>query len=92
MRLLCDGKEIPPVHPGRFKFLLYNMKREVVDTTYGGFYTYPYDSIPAGCNAVSLEIYSEKNPQEPLVHPVDPGILVHVRADFEPYRRLHAKQ
>ncbi|HKO05932.1 MAG TPA: serine protease [Candidatus Acidoferrales bacterium] len=92
MRLLCDGRELPPVHPGRFKFLLYNLKHEVVDTTFMGSYTYSYDSIPAGCNAVSLEIYSEKNPQEPVVHPVDPGILAHIRADFEPYRRLHATQ
>ena len=90
MRLLCDGKEIPPIHPGRFKMYLLNLKREVTDTSFGGSFTYPYDSIPASCNAVSLEIYSEKNPQEPLVHPVDAAILAHVRADFEPYRRLHS--
>ena len=90
MRLLCDGKEIAPVHPGRMKMYLSNLKGEVTDTTFAGMYTYPFDSIPARCNAVSLEIYSEKNPQEPVVHAVDPEILGRVRADFEPYRKLHA--
>ena len=91
MRLLCDGKEIAPVHPGRVKILLFNLKREVTDTTYGGLYTYLADSIPANCTAASLEIYSEKDPAQPLVHAVEPGILSRVRADFEPYRRQHGQ-
>jgi S1-C subfamily serine protease len=92
MRLLCDGKEIAPVHPGRIKMYLFNLKREISDTTYAGFYTYPANSFFSSCNSASLEVYSEKTPQQPVVHPIEPAIVARVREDLEPYRRLHIPQ
>lgn len=92
MRLLCDGKEVAAVHPGRYKINLYNLKSEVTDTTYGGFYTYPANAFSSGCGAATLEIYSEKNPQLPVVRAVDPSIVTRVLADLEPYRRLHGQR
>jgi S1-C subfamily serine protease len=92
LRLVCDGKEIAPVHPGRVKIYLYNLKREVTDTTYGGLYTYLAGPILSNCSSATLEIYSEKNPEQPLVRAVEPAILSRVRADFEPYRKQHGPQ
>ena len=87
MRLLCGGKEIPPIDPGRSEYELHDQRNRVIDTTMQGFYSYPPDAISPSCGTMSLEIYSEKDPNTPITQPVETGTVQRVWADFEPYRK-----
>ena len=86
MRLLCGGKEIPPIDPGRREFELY-ARGKTVDTTFEGMYKYPPDAISPSCGGVTLEIFSEKDPNTPVTKPFDAETIQRVWNDFEPYRR-----
>jgi len=87
MRLLCGGKEVPPIDPGRGPRELRDVRNRVVDTTMEGFYSYPPDAISPSCGGVSLEIFSEKDPNTPITLPVETATVERVWADFEPYRK-----
>jgi S1-C subfamily serine protease len=87
MRLLCGGKEIPPIDPGRSEYELHDARNRVVDTTMQGFYSYPPDAISPTCGSVNLEIYSEKDPNTPITQPVETVTVERVWSDFEPYRK-----
>jgi len=87
MRLLCGGKEISPIDPGRSDYELRDARNRVIDTTMQGFYSYPPDAISPSCGAVSLEIFSEKDPNTPITQPVETATVERVWADFEPYRK-----
>jgi Trypsin-like peptidase domain len=86
MRLLCDGKEVTPILPGREDFDLYDQRERKVDTTHQGAYEYLPGAVSPACGAVVLEIYSEKSPNTPEVRVVDPATVQRVWADFEPFR------
>jgi len=86
MRLLCGGKEIPPIDPGRTDYELRDQRERVIDTTTQGFYSYPPDAISPSCGSVSLEIFSERDPNTPITQPVETATVQRVWADFEPYR------
>jgi hypothetical protein len=90
MRLLCGGKEVTPVEPGRGEYELLNMRGQTVDTTFQGRYTYLPDAVSPSCGGVTLEIYSEKEPNTPITRPVDASTVEHVWADFEPYRKAQS--
>ena len=62
MRLLCAGKEVPPIDPGRSDYERRDFSERVKDTTTEGFYSYQPDAISPNCGAVTLEIFSEKDP------------------------------
>jgi S1-C subfamily serine protease len=90
MRLLCGGKEIEPVDPGRSEFELTDLRGRVADTTYQGRYTYLPEAISPSCGGMMLEIFSEKDPNTPITKPLDTETIQRVWNDFEPYRKVHS--
>jgi S1-C subfamily serine protease len=92
MRLLCGGKEMIPIEPGRSEYELLNMRGATVDTTFQGRYSYLPDAVSPSCGNVRLEIFSEKDPNTPLTKSVDQATVDRVWADFEPYRKAQPAQ
>ncbi len=90
MRLLCGGKEITPILPGREEYDLYDQRDRKVDTTFQGIYEYLPDAVNPACGTMVLEIFSEKDPNIPEIRPVDPATVQRVWSDFEPFRQAHA--
>jgi trypsin len=90
MRLLCGGREVPPIEPGRAEFNLVDQRGRTVDTTYQGGYEYAADAITPACGNVALEIYSEKDPTTPTTHTVDAATVQRVWEDFDAFRREHS--
>jgi S1-C subfamily serine protease len=87
MRLLCGGKEIAPIDPGRSEFDLVDTRNRTIDTTFQGRYSYLPDAISPECGSVVLEVYSEKDPTTPISKTIDPATLQRIWADLEPYRK-----
>ena len=92
MRLLCGGKELTPIEPGRSEYELLNQRGGTIDTTYQGRYSYLPDAVSPSCGNVTLEIYSEKDPNTPLSRAIDATTVDRVWADFEPYRKTQSVQ
>jgi len=92
MRLLCGGKEVTPIEPGRGEFELMNMHGQTIDTTFQGRYVYLPDALSPACGGASLEIFSEKDPNTPIARPIDAATIDRVWADFAPYRKVLASQ
>jgi S1-C subfamily serine protease len=88
MKLFCGGKEVQPILPGKIADVLdvHTSFAKVTDATYEGFYSYPYDAISSNCGAVTLELFSEKDPAKPVSKTLDPKTIARVSADFAPYR------
>jgi serine protease Do len=86
MRLLCGGKEIAPIDPGRRKFEL-EARGKTVDTTFEGLYEYLPDAVSPSCGGVTLEIFSEKDPNVPISKPVEAASVERIWTDFDPYRK-----
>jgi hypothetical protein len=89
MRLLCGGKELTPILPGRGEFDLYDQRGRKIDTAFQGRYEYPADAVTPACGSVVLEIFSEKDPNTPVTRPIDPATVERVWEDFEAFRRAH---
>ena len=89
MRLLCGYKEVAPIDPGRRQFELH-ARGKTVDTTFEGLYEYPANAISPTCGGVTLEIFSEKNPNVPFSRSIEPATIARVWADLEPYRVAQA--
>lgn len=87
MRLLCGGKEVVPIDPGKGEYELRGPQQQVIDTSTQGLYIYPPDAISPSCGAVSLEIFSEKDPNTPITQAVETSTVERVWSDFEPYRK-----
>lgn len=87
MRLLCGGKEIEPIHPGKAATVInaHNSFVNVTDATYVGIYSYPADAIQPSCGAVVLEFYSEKEPDRPRSKTLDAKAVDRIWSDFQPY-------
>jgi hypothetical protein len=88
MKLFCGKQEIEPIHPARVPVEMeYHTKDfEISDASFEGIYTYPYDAISKACPAVTLQIFSEKEPDKPLVKILDAKTVARVDSDFQPYR------
>jgi S1-C subfamily serine protease len=88
MKLLCGSREVQPIQPGKIASVIdvQNAFVNVTDATYEGFYLYPYDSISTSCGKVTLQLFSEKNPGEPIVHTLDDRTVARVEEDFKPYK------
>jgi len=71
MRLLCGGKEMEPIEPGRGEYELVDDRGRTVDTTFQGRYSYLPDAISPSCGSVVIEIYSEKEPNTPLTKTIE---------------------
>lgn len=87
MRLLCGGKELTPIEPGRSEYNLVDQRDRKLDTTYQGRYVYQPDALSPACGSSQLEVYSEKDPETPLSKAIDPATIQRVWADLEPYRK-----
>ena len=86
MRLLCAGKEVPPIDPGRSQYELRDPEDHITGTTTEGFYSYQPDAISPSCGSVKLEIFSENAPGTPIIRSVDSATVERIWADMEPYR------
>lgn len=93
MRLLCGEKEVEPIHPGKIAHLLneQNYLISVNDATYEGFYSYPADAINSSCGKVTLELFSEKKPNEAKRKVLDQKTINKIAEDFSPYLNLSSK-
>ena len=89
MRLLCAGKEVPPIDPGRSHFELPN--NHIKGTTTAGFYSYQPDAISPNCGSVKLEIFSENAPRIPIIRSVNTATVERIWGDMEPYRGTKGK-
>jgi S1-C subfamily serine protease len=87
MRLLCAGKEVPPIDPGRSHYELRDPDDHIKGTTTEGFYSYQPDAISPTCGSVKLEIFTENHPGTPITRSIDSATLERIWADMEPYRR-----
>ena len=92
MRLLCGGKELTPIEPGRSEYELLNARGAAIDTTYQGRYTYLPDAVSPSCGNMTLEIFSEKDPNTPLTRPIEQATVDRIWADFEAYRKAQSAQ
>lgn len=92
MRLLCGGKELQPIDPGRSEYELRDPGGRTIDTTYQGHYVYLPDAVSPACGGMVLEIFSEKDPNTPLSKPIDAITVERVWADFEAYRKAQSTQ
>ncbi len=93
MKLICGDKEVEPIQPGKAATVenVHNYFINVTDATYVGLYSYPADAISPTCRRVALELYSEKEPNKPIVKILDAKTIGRVWSDFQPYLSLQAK-
>jgi len=91
MRLLCGGKEVTPIDPGRSQYALRDSGDRVQSTTTEGFYSYQPDAISPNCASVKLEIFSENAPNIAITTSVDRATVERIWTDMEPYRGAKAK-
>lgn len=91
MKLLCGAKEVEPIQPGKAAIVLNedNAFVRVKDATFEGIYVYPHDAIKPECGVVTLQLFTEKKPTEPIVLNLRPDSVQKIWADFEPYRKQH---
>jgi S1-C subfamily serine protease len=87
MRLLCAGKEVPPIDPGRNHYEIRDPDDHIKGATTEGFYSYQPDAISPKCGSVKVEIFSENAPGKPITSSVDGATVERIWADMEPYRR-----
>jgi hypothetical protein len=89
MHLLCDGKEVEPIHPGKIAQVLNvsNYIVQVTDASYAGFYSYPPDAISQSCKQTVLEIVSAKSSAKPVRVVLDRKTVEQIDSDFAGYRR-----
>ena len=56
-----------------------------------GVYSYPYDAISPSCGKVTLQLFSEKEPDAAVSKILDAKTIGRVAADFEPFRKGQAQ-
>jgi hypothetical protein len=91
MKLLCGAKEIEPIQPGKAATVVnaHNSFVNVTDATYVGIYSYPPDAITPSCGKVTLQLYSEKEPDKSESKDLDQKSIDRVWNDFRPYLAAH---
>lgn len=84
MRLICGDKEIEPIQPGKVAKVVdvHNYFVNATDASYEGLYTYSADAISPACPNVSIELYSEKNPNSAKIRLLDKKLVERIWADF----------
>lgn len=87
MRLMCGDKEVEPIHPAKIAHILgeSNYFVSIKDATFEGLYSYPADAISPQCGKVTLEMYSEKKPNEAKIKVLNEKTVLKIAADFAPY-------
>jgi S1-C subfamily serine protease len=93
MKLLCGGKEVEPIQPGKAAAMVNAQDSfvKVADATYVGIYSYPANAISPACDKVTLQIFSEREPEKSESKELDPKTIDRVWDDFKPYLAAHAK-
>lgn len=93
MKLLCGSEEIQPLMPGKAERVLdvNNAAVRVTDATFDGLYIYPFDAIHPECGTVTLQLFSEKEPNSPKTKQLETKTITAVFNDFEPYRKQRTK-
>jgi S1-C subfamily serine protease len=93
MKLLCGSEEIQPLMPGKAERVLdvNNTAVRVTDATFDGLYIYPFDAIHPECGTVTLQLFSEKEPNSPKVKQFEAKTITAVFNDFAPYRKQRAR-
>ncbi len=91
MKLFCGDKEVEAIHPGKAATVAnaHNAFVNVTDATYVGIYSYPPDAISPSCGKVTLQLYSEKQPDKPESKELDQKTVDRVWNDFRPYLTAH---
>jgi S1-C subfamily serine protease len=94
MKLLCGSKEIRPLFPGKIQRVvdIHDENVNVTDATYDGLYKYPADAITSNCGTVTLQLFSEKDPNLPRARVLDKKTINAVVADFVPYLAQHKSE
>ena len=94
MKLMCGSQEVQPLMPGKVQRVLNvnNAALRVTDATFDGFYEYSFDAIHPECGTMTLELFSEKNPNEPKTKQLETKTVMTIFNDFESYRRQRSKQ
>jgi S1-C subfamily serine protease len=89
MKLFCGTREIEPINPGKAaKEIDYHTSSyEIADATFVGVYLYPYDAISSDCSDVTLQLFSEKEPDKPVSKVLDAKTVARVTEDFQPFRK-----
>lgn len=87
MRLMCGDKEVEPIHPAKIAHILSesNYFVSIKDATFEGMYSYPADAISPSCGKVTLELFSEKEPNEAKRKELSEKTVLKIAADFAPY-------
>ena len=93
MRLMCGGKEVTPIHPGKIEHRVAasNAAVRVNDASFEGFYTFAPDAIRPDCGTVSVMFYTEKNPEKPDTKVLPAKMVQKIWDDFAPYRQAASK-
>jgi S1-C subfamily serine protease len=91
MKLFCRGKEVEPIQPGKAATVVnaHSAFVNVTDATYIGIYSYPPDAISPSCGKVTLQLYSEKEPDKSESKDLDQKSIDRVWNDFQPYLAAH---
>lgn len=93
MKLFCGEKEVEPIQPGKDATVVnaHNAFVNVTDATYVGIYSYPADAISPACGKVTLQLFSEKDPEKPEIKVLDTKSVEQISEDFQPYLDARAK-
>jgi S1-C subfamily serine protease len=91
MKLLCGAKEVEPIQPGKAATVVnaHHAFLNVTDATYVGIYSYPPDAISPSCGKVTLQLFSEKEPDKSESKDLDQKSIDRVWNDFRPYLAAH---
>ncbi len=92
VRLLCGDKELTPIWPARLVAGMgYSRGVVLADESSMARYVYPHDVVSPQCGKVTLQIFSEKDPEHPLERVLDESVVTRIWQDFEPYRKIQAQ-
>ena len=83
MRATCDGKEVVPIHP-----LIIERQISATAAVREGLYVFTPDALGPQCQAVMLELYSEKTPDRRDSVTIDTKLRQQIAQDFVEYRAL----
>jgi S1-C subfamily serine protease len=91
MKLFCGTKEVEPIQPGKAATVAnaHNAFVNVTDATYVGIYSYLPDAVSPSCGKVTLQLYSEKQPDKSESKDLDQKTIDRIWNDFRPYFDAH---
>jgi S1-C subfamily serine protease len=81
MRAMCGSAEAVPVHPFTLEHRLTDK-----DTIVEGLYVFDPEALSPSCATVTLQLFSEKDPQKADTLVVDPKVIGQIWQDFAPHR------